>query len=88
MTQPNIFLLHLHTTCYNYLENESYNFKTSAIDLQDQYLFLHQTLLEMFSVNAFNIAKDRFGLVWDDIQADREPINNQRLFTEFKVTRF
>jgi len=53
---------------------------------KDQYVCLHYALLEAFTMNETLISKDKFSEVWSDIQSSKLPIEQRRIYKEFKVT--
>ncbi|XP_063400014.1 receptor-type tyrosine-protein phosphatase gamma-like [Mytilus trossulus] len=69
---------------FEYLKKMRYS-RMNMIQTADQYVCLHYTLLEAFTMKDTKIRKDKFSEVWTSISTDKTPVNHQRLDKEFKM---
>ncbi|VDI83351.1 Hypothetical predicted protein [Mytilus galloprovincialis] len=59
--------------------------RMNMVQTPDQYVCLHYALLEAFTMTDTKIGKDQFGTIWREIDIDKQPINHQKLYKEFKM---
>ncbi|XP_063399772.1 receptor-type tyrosine-protein phosphatase gamma-like [Mytilus trossulus] len=59
--------------------------RMNMVQTPDQYVCLHYALLEAFTMKDTKIGKDEFGTIWREIQSDKQPMNHQKLYKEFKM---
>ncbi|XP_052064146.1 receptor-type tyrosine-protein phosphatase mu-like [Mytilus californianus] len=59
--------------------------RMNMVQTPEQYVCLHYALLEAFTMKDTNIGKEEFGKIWREIQSDKQPINHQKLYKEFKM---
>ncbi|XP_052064149.1 receptor-type tyrosine-protein phosphatase gamma-like [Mytilus californianus] len=59
--------------------------RMNMVQTPEQYVCLHYALLEAFIMKDTNIRKEEFGTIWREIQSDKQPINHQKLYKEFKM---
>ncbi|CAG2200499.1 Tyrosine-protein phosphatase 1,Tyrosine-protein phosphatase non-receptor type 13,Tyrosine-protein phosphatase non-receptor type 7,Tyrosine-protein phosphatase non-receptor type 4 [Mytilus edulis] len=69
---------------FKYLKKMRYS-RMNMIQTANQYVCLHYTLLEAFTMKDTKIRKDKFSEVWMSISTDNRPVNHQRLDEEFKM---
>ncbi|CAC5365516.1 PTPRM [Mytilus coruscus] len=59
--------------------------RMNMVQTPEQYVCLHYALLEAFTMKDTNIGKEEFGTIWREIKSDKQPINHQKLYKEFKM---
>ncbi|XP_071181848.1 uncharacterized protein [Mytilus edulis] len=69
---------------FKFLKKMRYS-RMNMIQTANQYVCLHYTLLEAFTMKDTKIRKDKFSEVWMSISTDNRPVNHQRLDEEFKM---
>ena len=57
----------------------------SLLTLQEQYIVLHEALVEAFQWKQTAIPMDKFPSAWKEMERDSRPLNQQKLRQEYAV---